>query len=263
MSRYVDFVTPENIEIRYELAGIGSRFVAALLDHSIQAGVLIALFLLGWGIASALSAGPIFGGGAVTYWFGAIYGIASFLILFGYFSLFELLWAGRTPGKRAAGLRVVRDGGYPIDVYTSIVRNLVRIADLLLPPIYGGGLVSMFISRENKRLGDWAAGTLVVKERPPERLGVGDPGPPTPNVAHYLRLLPSTDGLTTEEFLTIRQFVARRKRLEPLVQAHLAKSLAIPLIQRLGLSLPVSHDLHYADILEAIERRYIEEHGVL
>src|SRR5205807_7158240 len=137
--------------------GIGSRFIAALLDHTIQIGILILIGLIGWGIGSALSIGPLLGGGA-SYWLAAIYGLVSFLVIFGYFSWFELLWAGRTPGKRAAGLRVVRDGGYPIDLYTSIVRNLVRIADLLLPPVYGAGLVSMFFSRENKRLGDWAAG---------------------------------------------------------------------------------------------------------
>src|SRR5438067_5780266 len=97
MPRYVEFITPENIEIRYELAGIGSRFVAALVDHSIQVGILILIGLIGWAVAAALSVGPLFGGGAVSYWFGAIYGLLSFLILFGYFSWFELLWAGRMP----------------------------------------------------------------------------------------------------------------------------------------------------------------------
>lgn len=260
MSRYVQFVTPENIEVSYEIAGIGSRFIAALIDHAVQLGIILGLGLVGMSISAAFAFVPILNRSA-PLWVFAVVGLVIFAVFFGYFSAFELLWAGRTPGKKAVGLRVVRDGGYPIDPYASIVRNLVRIADFI-PPIYGAGLVSIFFSAEYKRLGDWAAGTIVIKERPPAHLG-GRQGPPSPMVTHYLPMIKNVDLITREEFDSIRRFVERRNELEIPVQAHIAMRLAIPLLRKLGLEIDIPIQWHYADLLEAIERRYVEERGVL
>jgi len=261
MSRYVEFVTPENIEVSYELAGIGSRFVAAVIDHAIQLGVLIAL---AFGSLYLLSGGAMLRRTALAslpLWFEAGLILATFLVLFGYHTFYELRWGGQTPGKRIARLRVVRDGGYPIDFYSSLVRNLVRIVDILPPP-YGAGLISVFCSREYKRLGDWAAGTLVIKERDPGGL-IGSAGAASPIVAHFLSQIPSVDGLTGEEFLAIRRFTQRRHELEIPIQAHIAMRLARPLMERLHLDIPIEVQWHYADLLEAIERKYIDERGVL
>lgn len=260
MSRYVQFVTPENIEVSYEIAGIGSRFLAALIDHAIQLGIILGLGLAGVSISTAFASVPILQWSA-PLWVFAVIGLVIFAVFFGYFSAFELLWAGKTPGKKAVGLRVVRDGGYPIDPYASIVRNLVRIADFI-PPIYGAGLVSIFFSAEYKRLGDWAAGTIVIKERPPAHLG-GHQGPPSPMVMHFLPMIKNVDLITREEFDSIRRFVERRNELEIPVQAHIAMRLAIPLMRKLGLEIDIPIQWHYADLLEAIERRYVEERGVL
>src|SRR5437016_2743553 len=174
MSRRIQIITPENIEISYELAGIGSRFIAVLVDHLIQL-TLIVLILLGVSYFSAGFVGRLTGGQA-SMLVMAIAIMAVFLIIFGYFIFFELIWGGRTPGKRITGLQVIRDGGYPIDPYSSFVRNIVRIVDLI-PPMYGVGIISVFISSEYKRLGDYAAGTLVIKTRAPASLDEKVRGP--------------------------------------------------------------------------------------
>jgi uncharacterized RDD family membrane protein YckC len=261
MSRYVEFITPENIEVSYELAGIGSRFLAAVIDHAIQIGALIAI---AFGSLYLLMGASMFNGtmlGSLPLWFEAAMIALTFLVLFGYHTFYEMRWAGQTPGKRVAKLRVVRDGGYPIDFYSSLVRNLVRIVDILPPP-YGAGLISVFCSQEYKRLGDWAAGTLVIKERDPGTLA-GSVGVASPIVAHYLSLLPSVDGLTGEEFQAIRRFTHRRHELEIPIQAHIAMRLAMPLMQRLHIDIPIEIQWHHADLLEAIERKYVDERGVL
>src|SRR4029079_4673215 len=94
----------------------------------------------------------------------ALGSLLAFAILWGYYIAFELLWNGQSPGKRAIGLRVVREGGRPITFVGSAVRNLIRIVDFL-PALYGIGVVVMFVDRRSRRLGDLAGGTLVVKER--------------------------------------------------------------------------------------------------
>jgi uncharacterized RDD family membrane protein YckC len=261
MSRYVQFVTPENIEVSYELAGIGSRFVAALIDHLLQVIiVLVAALIANWLMVGMLTT-SLFSGSAPS-WVAALLGLFSFAVLFGYHTLFELLWAGRTPGKRATNLRVVRDGGYPIDPYASIVRNLVRLVDFMPPP-YGIGLASVFFSAEYKRLGDYAAGTLVIKERPHAQLIARSLGAASPLVQQFVPLIHNVDQLTPEEFQMVRRFVERRRELEPAIQAQIATRLALPLMSKLGVTVAMPEQWHYAELLEAIERRYIEEKGLL
>jgi hypothetical protein len=86
-----------------------------------------------------------------------------FLAVFLYFMLFEIFWNGQTPGKRWLGLRVIRENGYPIRAVDAVVRNLVRIVDAL-PSGYAIGLLVMLFNARSKRLGDFAAGTIVVRE---------------------------------------------------------------------------------------------------
>jgi len=261
MNRRVQFVTPENVEVSYELAGIGSRFMAALIDHLLQLVLILILwFALGL-ISHTLSMARVFGGSA-PLWVQAILGLASFVVLFGYFSIFEILWAGRTPGKRVTGLRVVRDNGYPIDPFSSIVRNLVRIVDLLPPP-YAAGLISVFVSANYKRLGDFAAGTIVIKDRPYTPLVVPNLGQVNSLVHIFKGLIRDVEGLSSEEYLLIHRFVERRKQMDPAAQSHLAMRLALPLLPRLGINFAIPVQNHYPDLLEAIDSRYVEDRGVL
>jgi uncharacterized RDD family membrane protein YckC len=261
MSRLVRFNTPENVDVTYELGGIGSRFIGALVDHLIQ---LLLVVLLSWVCALLLGAAMVsrLTRGAAPFWVSAVMLIGMFLIFFGYFVFFEVRWRGRTPGKRLVGLRVVRDGGYPIDVYAAVIRNLVRTVDML-PPMYGAAIASVFLSAEYKRLGDWAAGTIVIKDRPPAHLGDRGQGPPSPEVARYMEILPDVGTLTTDEFLALRRFVERRHELPIRVQAHLGMRLTMPLIERMGVEIDVPIQWGYADIAEAMARQYVSERGVL
>ncbi len=157
--------TPENVTFAYEVAGIGNRFIAALIDSAII-GVVLTLFTLalfvGLGATGDLTnEGDLsWAGGAVV----AAYALISFLVLWGYYIFFEYLWNGQTPGKRSVKIRVVRVDGSPVSFVEVVIRNLVRIVDFL-PMGYGLGLVIMFLNSQSRRLGDFAGGTLVVKDQ--------------------------------------------------------------------------------------------------
>src|SRR5438105_1416279 len=136
-------MTPEGVELRLTLAGVGSRFIAAAVDAAIEGALLIALALLVF-----LSDG--FGGGPNVA--AAVYAVVAFLVFWGYDVAFEVLASGRTPGKRWNGLRVVRSGGQPIGFLASATRNLLRVIDFL-PGAYGIGIVLILVTAKNQRLG--------------------------------------------------------------------------------------------------------------
>jgi uncharacterized RDD family membrane protein YckC len=148
--------TPENIDLEAEIAGFGSRCMAALLDYSIMSVLLLGIYYL---FARA------FGGRLSNR---AVYDALLVLIVFCVFTFyhlfFELAWNGQTPGKRRLGLRVVQANGLPLTTSSGIVRNLVRVFDFL-PLVYGFGLISLFATRKTQRLGDLAARTVVIRER--------------------------------------------------------------------------------------------------
>ena len=166
MDRTVAIRTPESIAFSYQLAGLGSRFLAVLLDLLIQL-VLVALIM--WGLI-ALGAhapkSPVLSSvqeKTAQSIATAILIFFVFMIFFGYFIIFETAWHGQTPGKRILAIRVVRDGGYPIDFMSALVRNLVRTLEFGLG-FYLSSAVAALLSGENKRLGDYAAGTIVVRD---------------------------------------------------------------------------------------------------
>ena len=210
----VSIDTPEGVRLEVTLAGVGSRFAAAIIDVLIQAGIILALFLL----ALALSGGGLRGYGA------AAFAVLSFLVFFGYDVLFETLASGRTPGKRWTGLRVVRMGGGAVNFTTSAVRNVLRLVDFL-PTAYLVGMVAILATPRNQRLGDLVAGTLVVRER-----RASTPPPPP-----WEALAPGTDedlaawdvsAVTADEVATVRRFLERRHTLAPEARGRLAREVA-------------------------------------
>jgi uncharacterized RDD family membrane protein YckC len=154
--------TPERVAFQYEIAGIGSRFLAQILDSLVITVVLIAITIL------ATSLGGIFSSGELAILIEIILG---FILLAGYFLVSEAAWNGQTLGKRATRLRVVGDHGEPLTLGQAAIRNLVRIVDFL-PIFYAIGMLTLFINGRGKRLGDFAAGTLVVRDR--ERVSLYD-----------------------------------------------------------------------------------------
>ena len=264
MSRTITVITPENITITYRLAGIASRFIALIIDLAIQA-----LLLAGVGMLVArLTQLPLLGNFLM-----AVGIIAGFLITFAYKIFFEMIWGGRTPGKRLLGLRVIREGGYPINLPASAIRNVLQFIDLGIIPLsvtgavtlWGlPGLLCIFFSPTYKRIGDYAAGTVVIVEAPAVPFDAQrTDAQMRPEIVSLLPLVKNLDRLTVEEYRLIRRFTSRRSQLEMTVQASVGERLARPLMEKLEMDVQVAYQVQYANILEAIERKYAEERGVL
>src|SRR5262245_3271386 len=166
--------TPEHVDVRFELAGVGSRVAAGLLDLMLQMLGFLGIALVGGQIVGDLSSRMARG------WFGAVLILLTFCLLWGYFTLFEALNGGRTPGKQALGIRVVMDTGRSITPTAAVVRNLVRLLDSYVPMPFVPAVLSMFLHPSNKRPGDMAAGTIVVRDHPTDwTLGAALPPAPT------------------------------------------------------------------------------------
>ena len=163
--------TPEQVDLHLPIAGIGSRFLAVLADTAIHVVAVIVLFLafalFGYWIerhpGSVSSGGPKLS----DKWAIAIVVFFFFLLFWGYYSLFEAFWNGQTPGKRFLKIRVIKDSGRQITLFEALARNLLRVVDMQLG--YLVGVVSILCNREQKRLGDFVAGTIVVHERTEEQ----------------------------------------------------------------------------------------------
>ncbi len=152
--------TPELVAIDMPVAGIGSRFVALLVDYLIWLILLIALIIVFSVVDPSLSRISRLG----EKWAVAVVTILVFLFYWGYFTLFEAFWSGRTPGKRVAKIRVIQRTGRGIGLFEAMTRNLLRVVDQF-PFIYVVGVISVFATKQHQRLGDLAAGTLVVHDR--------------------------------------------------------------------------------------------------
>jgi len=220
----LEIETPERVTIAYDVAGIGSRFAAGAIDVLILSFVF---FLISLAVVVAKSfALPKTDEDkmAIGMAFGGVF--TGFLAL--YFVGFEWFWDGQTPGKRALKLRVLADGGGPASVGAVFVRNILRVADLFpfIAPYGLGGLV-MFVNRRSKRIGDYAAGTMVVRERvqplaprPPPRTDV-----------------PAADALPAADLERVRAFVARAPQMIAASRVALARRLAEDVASRHGLTI--------------------------
>ena len=208
----VTIATPEGVELELVLAGVGSRFAASLLDVVVQLGAIFALAIVTSAGANFLNNGFVL----------AVYLVAVFLILFAYDIALETWNRGRSIGKLAAGLRVVRAGGEPEGFLTAAVRNFLRVVDFL-PAFYVVGVISILVTSRNQRLGDLAAGTLVVRERRQAVTPAATYLPP-PGGAPFLEW--DVSGVSVDDVATLRQFLERRVSLSPGARAHLATDLA-------------------------------------
>jgi uncharacterized RDD family membrane protein YckC len=206
----LSITTPEGVDVELTLAGLGSRFVAAYLDGMLQLILLVALVVLFYAFDWTSGVGA------------AVLTVVGFLIFFGYHVVFEVLASGRTLGKRWNGLRVVRLGGYPIGFTASAIRNLLRLVDFL-PSAYLVGCVSVLLTERNQRLGDLAAGTLVVRERRGVALAAPRPAAPSPERPYSGW---DVSRITPEELAAVRSFLERRETLDATVRRQLAHTLA-------------------------------------
>ena len=216
--------TPEQTSIEFPLAGIGSRFLAIAIDSLIQGAVVFVLAVLGliflalsFGIRAA-QFGPSSTGGV---WVLAILILAYFVLMYGYFILFESIWNGQTPGKRITRIRVIKDSGQPITVVDAFARNLLRIVDQL-PVAYGAGLLCAWISPQSKRIGDYVAGTVVVHEKAFEAGAAKWDAIASPQFGTHQY---GANRLTPEEFALVETFNSRRNSLDDIVRHDMATGI--------------------------------------
>ncbi|MEM7128880.1 MAG: RDD family protein [Chloroflexota bacterium] len=259
--------TPENVTFQYDVAGIGSRFIGALLDMVILSLALMLLNVVAFLLLALLqpqlfdpiellqsSAEEMWGVGIVV----ALAALFNFILFWGYFILFELIWNGQTPGKRLAGTRVIRMDGNPIGLLENIIRNLVRIIDFM-PSGYGLGLVVMFCNPHARRLGDYAAGTLVIREKGDQSFDDFLKGPSNELPA----IIDSTTGLSAamsappaavdplrERFATIQQLSASDFELiSDTLHRHQSNPVASGLLGRLAKAMANKLDMEPPDTI--------------
>src|SRR5271154_5557724 len=162
--------TPENVDLHLELAGLGNRILACLIDTVLSYVAVLSLILPGLLYPKLIDfLGPPYNEykPILDFVFLSLVVVGSFLIVFLYFIIFEIFWQGQTPGKKIIGIRVVDSLGQPVATSSVWIRNLLR-------PIDEGaclfGLLVMIVDKNERRLGDLAANTIVIRERLPERL---------------------------------------------------------------------------------------------
>ena len=186
--------TPEQTNIEFTVAGVGSRALALLIDSLIQAGVLLIGLL-------ALTAFPPKG-----VWVVSAIVIILFLLYYGYFTLFEIFWNGQTPGKRKVKIRVIKDTGRRLNALETIARNLLRIVDQL-PGFYAVAIAVSLLNKQNKRIGDLVAGSLVVREDSGAQV---QPDWYEPEPARHAPL--GAERLSDEEVILIESFLLRDRK---------------------------------------------------
>ena len=239
MSEHLSIETPEQIKITYSVAGVGSRFYAALIDFAI----LIPILFVGYYVTvrAILDLDERYGN-----WLAALAGIATFVLQWGYYMVFEMAMNGGSPGKRALGLRVIKTYGYPISFSDSVIRNLVRIVDFL-PLFYGAGLLTMLLNKNWQRLGDLAAGTLVVKDEtgePPHQAKT-----PTVQKLNYVYAdWIQPEQVTEAELVAIREYLSRRASLPRLNRQCLARTIGAPIAQRMRHRDMIDYDVFLEEV---------------
>lgn len=295
MSREILVVTPENIEIEYELGGIGTRFLANLIDTLLQSITLICVvivFGIFLGLLGLASYTPLvmfanFLKGVTSF----LLAIAVFIIMWGYYIYFEIAWNGQTPGKRKMGLRVLRDGGYPIGAYSAITRNLLRLIDGIPAAILGGMIVGYATDRTEvvalsaapmvitlcfllftgkyQRMGDFVAGTMVVKQRAPRVPTLEALAPPPRVLPEHLAAYALADigkrvyEMSVPEYRAVRHANDRRWQLPIAMQQFAAMRLAVPLMRKLEIVPPPGvQRINYADLLEYLAVAFEQYRGV-
>jgi uncharacterized RDD family membrane protein YckC len=249
--------TPEQVGFDYVLAGLGSRTAAFLVDAVIRWFLALAIlamvglfykFLPGLDLSAWVT-------DLSKTWLIALAVLAYSLVDLGYFLFFEALWSGQTPGKRRQRLRVIRMNGHPVGWLESSIRNILRAVDLV-GGFYPIGIVVVFLSRNNQRIGDYAAGTVVVVERkqgvPGDRKQVYAPQVLThPEIEWYVsRLKP-------RQYQILRSFLERRDQMEQSHRHELARLLSRQLFKQMSKStrMSISYESFIEEIVALYEKR--------
>jgi uncharacterized RDD family membrane protein YckC len=234
--------TPEHVELRLLLAGAGNRFLALLVDLVLQGllfvGIVAGIGLAWWAARPFITQVAERAFERYGVWVVAALFLLVFVVQWGYFTLFETVWAGQTPGKRLVKIRVVREDGRPIGFPEAAIRNLLRVVlDSQPLNLYAVGFLTGMLNARFRRLGDFAAGTVVIRERRRAVPGSGPrlrpPAQPPPVQAG-----PRVRRLTREEAATLQAYLRRRDQLDPATRSEMARRIATSLLRRLDATQP-------------------------
>lgn len=265
--------TPERVPLEFALASIGNRFLAVAIDHFIQ---FLSIFITAWMFLSISGLSDSFGESAkglldeMPKWVLAIMIIVLFALFAGYFIFFEWLWNGQTPGKRLLKLRVIRDDGRPVTFWEALARNLLRIFDAFpgfVIPVYSVGLIVIFISRRDQRIGDIFAGTVVIRERAAEAPTFEEVFSNPLSDAAFRRVQKRTEFqadvslLTENEIAVVETFLRRRWDLSDNQRIWMAWRIALPLMYKMK----PAYDLQtfsYEGFLEETVHRFYARHRI-
>jgi uncharacterized RDD family membrane protein YckC len=255
--------TPERVPLHFALASIGNRFIACAIDHTIQIVLLFSLVI----IFMIIEGFSDFGNRLTSApkWVIALLVIFVFLLMSGYFALFEWIWRGQTPGKRWLKLRVIREDGRPIGFFEAMVRNLLRNFDIMPSPFYSIGLISVFATEHDQRVGDLVAGTVVVREREaeaPEFAQVFASPVSDQALRRSWKPVPfaaDVNLLTETEIQVVESFLRRRWDLKDYPRQWMAWRVAMPILFKLRPQYDLA-TFTYEGFLEELLHRYREKH---
>jgi len=255
--------TPERVPLHFALASIGNRFLACAIDHTIQGLAIGIIGLSALIVTSFPSIEQLIA--SAPKWVWAVMILVLFLILAGYFAFFEWAWSGQTPGKRWLKLRVLREDGRPITFWEAAVRNLLRTLDMMPAPFYSIGLISVFSTTRDQRVGDMVAGTVVVREREAEApefsqvfaTPVSDPA--LRRSFKPVDFTASLSSLTESEIQVVETFLRRRWDLSDVPRQWMAWRVSLPILFKLRPAYDVA-TFTYEGFLEELLHRYLQEH---
>lgn len=249
MHNAIRTATPESVDLTFVPAGLGSRFVAALIDGLLQAVFTIVLSITLSAVGVLQMATDSGENPAIflerIFRFYITLAIAWMAVPLLYFVLFEALWRGQTPGKRVLGLRVLRVDGRPADFVQILGRNLLRLVDML-PFAYGIGVIAILVTRHSQRLGDLVTGTAVMYEPRPQLLPVSTRLGRDPSLPPAL-LREKASRLTDAQLEPVRSFMLRRGSLAPAVRERMAARLAAAVAGRMEWTDEIPNGEHFLE----------------
>jgi uncharacterized RDD family membrane protein YckC len=254
--------TPERVPLHFALASIGNRFLACAIDHTIQVLALLIISIAALVLANLSFLEQMLA--SAPKWVYAVMIILLFLVFAGYFTFFEWIWSGQTPGKRWLKLRVIREDGRPITFWEASVRNLLRPLDMFPMGSYSIGLIAVFVSTRDQRIGDMVGGTVVVREREAEApefdqvfaTPVSDPA--MRRSFKPVDFTANLSSLTDSEIQVVETFLRRRWDLSEMPRQWMAWRVSLPILFKIR----PTYDLAaftYEGFLEELLHRYHDE----
>ena len=254
--------TPERVPLHFALASIGNRFLACAIDHTIQVLALLIIFIAALVLANLSFLEQMLA--SAPKWVYAVMIILLFLVFAGYFTFFEWIWSGQTPGKRWLKLRVIREDGRPITFWEASVRNLLRPLDMFPMGSYSIGLIAVFVSTRDQRIGDMVGGTVVVREREAEApefdqvfaTPVSDPA--MRRSFKPVDFTANLSSLTDSEIQVVETFLRRRWDLSEMPRQWMAWRVTLPILFKIRPTYDLA-TFTYEGFLEELLHRYHDE----